>query len=397
MRYAGIDIGSEKHVVAVAGDDGAVLVKPVSFEEDAGGYAKLVDALGGPADLVIGMEATGHYWRNLFAALNAKGYSVALLNPLRTSRFAAEDLVRTKTDAIDATGIARFMQQKKPAITRLPDAATEELRELVLLRDRTVQELGDKVRQLHRAVDLGFPEFTRHVRGLDTALALTILTALPTAAAYEAITPKWLAKQVYDGRRKVGGELAKTLFAAARTSVGHHHGAIYQREVRFTCEDIRLLKARLAELEGSINQVLDKHEVGKLLGTITGLGQQSIARIIAVTEDPALFKSGAALASYIGAIPGLRHSGKRTPMRAGLAPTGHARLRRSLWMPVLGAVRRNPLLRAFYARLRAEGKLPKVALVACMRKLMHVIYSVAKNRRPFVPILSATLSPRKPC
>ncbi len=84
-------------------------------------------------------------------------------------------------------------------------------------------------------------------------------------------------------------------------------------------------------------------------------------------------------------------------MRAGLAPTGHARLRKSLWMPVLGAVRRNPVLKAFYQRLRAEGKLPKVALVAAMRKLLHIVYSVAKNRRPFVPQFPATLPSRIPC
>jgi len=50
-------------------------------------------------------------------------------------------------------------------------------------------------------------------------------------------------------------------------------------------------------------------------------------------------------------------------------------------------VRRNPWLRHFYERLRQRGKLPKVALIAAMRKLLHAIYSVATNRRPFVPIL----------
>ena len=45
---------------------------------------------------------------------------VALLNPLRTHRFAAEELQRTKTDAIDALGIARFAAQKRPAASRLP-------------------------------------------------------------------------------------------------------------------------------------------------------------------------------------------------------------------------------------------------------------------------------------
>jgi hypothetical protein len=53
------------------------------------------------------------------------------------------------------------------------------------------------------------------------------------------------------------------------------------------------------------------------------------------------------------------------------------------------AVRKNPWLRAFYQRLRADGKLPKVALVAAMHKLLLAIYSVAAHRKPFVPILNA--------
>jgi len=52
-------------------------------------------------------------------------------------------------------------------------------------------------------------------------------------------------------------------------------------------------------------------------------------------------------------------------------------------MPTLSAVRNNPWLRAHYQRLLARGKLPKVALMACMHKLLLAIYSVAKHRRPF--------------
>ena len=63
---------------------------------------------------MLALKATGHYWRNLFVALLAKGYAVAVLNPLRTRRFSEEELQRTKTDAIDALGIARFAAQKRP-------------------------------------------------------------------------------------------------------------------------------------------------------------------------------------------------------------------------------------------------------------------------------------------
>src|SRR3989304_10128692 len=58
------------------------------------------------------------------------------------------------------------------------------------------------------------------------------------------------------------------------------------------------------------------------------------------------------------------------------------------WMPTLVAVRTNPWLRAYYARLRARGKLPKVALIAALHKLLFAVYSVAKHRRPFVPHLT---------
>ena len=100
--------------------------------------------------------------------------------------------------------------------------------------------------------------------------------------------------------------------------------------------------------------------------------------------DPATFHSAAALAAFVGVVPALRHSGKRTPARAGLTALGHAPLRAKLWMPTLTAVQRNPWLRAYYERLRARGKLPKVALVAAMRKLLIAVYHVAKHRRPFI-------------
>lgn len=99
--------------------------------------------------------------------------------------------------------------------------------------------------------------------------------------------------------------------------------------------------------------------------------------------DPARFHSAGALAAYVGVVPALRQSGKRAITRTSIVPHGNARLRCALWMPVLGAVHRNPWLKAFYDRLRANGKAPKVALVAAMRKLLHAVYSVAKNRRPF--------------
>jgi transposase len=388
MRFAGIDIASETHVVAIVNAEGAVELKATAFTEDAAGYEKVLALLGTANDVLIAMEATGHYWKNLFAVLAAAGHTVALLNPLRTHRFAGVDLERTKTDAIDAIGIARFAAEKRPPATRLPDALTEELRELVHLRERLLQDFGDRVRQLHRLVDLGFPEFTRYVRTLDSELAVAILRDCPTAAAFRGVSVRRLAALRYDGRHHVGVDLARTLIDAARRSVGQHHSATYRLQIRYACDDLDLLRRRLRDLDRDIEGKLREHEVGRLLTTINGIGTNTAARVIAEVGDPAHFRSASALAAYVGTIPGLKQSGKRQYARGPITPIGNARLRAALWMPTLTAVRNNPWLRAYYQRLRARGKMPKVALIACMHKLLLAIYSVAKHRRAFVPQLS---------
>jgi transposase len=204
MRFVGIDVAAERHVAAVVDETDRVLIKATPFTEDAEGYAKLFEVLGAPTDTLVAMEATGHYWKNLVAA----GFAVALLNPLRTRRFAGEELQRTQTDAIDAVGIARFAAQKRPPASWLPDRATEELRELVRFRDRLRQDFGDRVRQLHRLVDLGFPEFTRHVRDLGSELATALLRDYPTAASFHGVAVRRVAALRYDRRHRVGEDLA---------------------------------------------------------------------------------------------------------------------------------------------------------------------------------------------
>ena len=141
----------------------------------------------------------------------------------------------------------------------------------------------------------------------------------------------------------------------------------------------------MKQLEQDIERKLQDHEVGKLLTTIDGIGPRTVACLIAELGDPSRFRDAAALASDVGVVPRLRQSGKRAFSGARGLPLGNARLRHRLWMRTLVAVRRNPWLRAHYNRLLPAGKRPKVALGASMRKLLTAVYSVARNRQPFVP------------
>jgi transposase len=378
-------------MVALVDAEEEVLSRPTRVAEDQAGYVRLEQLLGAVDDVLVVMEATGHYWQNVYAFLAGKGYRVALVNPLRTHRFGQEDLERTKTDALDALAIARFGRQKRPQPLALPDETMQELRELVHLRDQIVADMQARVNQLHRLVDLGFPEFTRLVKTLDSPQATSLLAQFPTARAFASAKPADVAKVRYGAKSKVTAELAADLVAAAKTSIGAHHGEPYKRQVAYACEDLNVLRKRLHIVASDIDGFIDKHEIGKLLVTIPGIGPQTAARILAEAGDLTRFDSAAQLTSYAGLVPALKHSGKHTPKHAALCKIGNARLRCALYMPTLVAVRVNPWLCAFYERLVAAGKPKKLALTAASRKLLHAVFSVAKHRKAFVPKLpSAT-------
>ncbi len=86
---------------------------------------------------------------------------------------------------------------------------------------------------------------------------------------------------------------------------------------------------------------------------------------------------------FIGVTPRQRMSGSSVKGRTMMSRSGHAQLRRALYMPGLVARRYNPVLKAFGDRLSAAGLAPKAVVGAAMRKLAHLIYGVINSGKPF--------------
>lgn len=392
MRWAGIDIGKLKHVVALVDDDGRVIRKPLSFPESEAGFARLAECLGLQDGVRVGLEATGHYWHNVYLWLVDQGYQVVVFNPVQTCRFAQLELRRAKTDAIDALGIARCVRALRAPAAPEQDPALRALRELTRFRARMVQDLGDRTRQLHRQVDLVFPELLTIVRQLGSARVTALLRHWPTAARLARAQLEAVAQLHYDGRHRIGDALAARLVEAAKTSVAQHAGDPYEHIVVSLCEDLEGLTRRVADLDRRLTAVVTTHELGELLTSIPGIGAISAGRLLGEIGDPARYASADALAADLGVVPGVRHSGRSTPTSQPCDPRGKARLRHALWMPTLTAVQKSPWLNAFYQRLVSQGKPKKVALIAAMRKLIHAIYAVARDRRAFVDRTNVPLS-----
>lgn len=382
MRFAGIDVGKKKHAIAVLDEQCQVLVKPRTFSENAGGYETALRLLGASADVHVVMEATGHYWHNLFARLTGEGYTVTVVNPLVTSRFARMELRRAKTDEVDALGLARFGLMMRPESTPVPDQALEDIKGLVRWRSRVVQDLSDKMRELQAFLDRSFPEVTEVFQCLQSRRSTYILRKYPSAERFAKISPSSLVRLKCQGRRVLNLKTASRLIELARSSVGHHSLTV-ETAVPALCDDIAALKARISDLDKQLGGLVADCELGALFLSIPGVGPVSTAQILGEVGDPSRFPTPGKLAAYVGVVPGISTSGKRQPERAGICRVGNARLRSALWMPTLVAVEKNPWLKPFYQGLVARGKKPKIALIASMRKLLTLIWRLATDRRPF--------------
>lgn len=144
---------------------------------------------------------------------------------------------------------------------------------------------------------------------------------------------------------------------------------------------IRWLEAELGRADNDLDQSIRQSSIWQenedLLRTVPGIGPVISRTLLA--ELPELGQlNRKQIAALVGIAPLNCDSGTLRGRRAIWG--GRASVRAVLYMAALVASRRNALIRAFYKRLRDGGKAPKVALVACMRKLLTILNAMIKHR-----------------
>ena len=152
---------------------------------------------------------------------------------------------------------------------------------------------------------------------------------------------------------------------------------------------VRFLRAELADVDRDLGDGVRAsplwREKEDLLRSVPGIGPVVSATLLA--ELPELGLLGPKqIAALVGVAPLNRDSGTRRGTR--IVWGGRASVRAALYMAALVAVRHNPVIRAVHARLRALGKPPKVALVACMRKLLLTLNALIRTQTPWRAPLS---------
>ena len=167
-----------------------------------------------------------------------------------------------------------------------------------------------------------------------------------------------------------------------RTMEGNHLGVAHPGARKSIKAIIKSLETQLRHIEAELAAHLKRHhaDVSKLLGDVKGIGAATVATLLG--ELPEL---GALNRRQVGALVGVapyNHDSGRLKGKRCISG-GRATLRTALYMATLAATRFNPVIRAFYQRLLAAGKAKKVALVACMRKLLTILNAIVKTGLPW--------------
>ncbi len=157
------------------------------------------------------------------------------------------------------------------------------------------------------------------------------------------------------------------------------------------------LTKQILEVEAELDEALSLDPLwaasATRLQTITGIGPLTAAWLLVTTLNFTLCSTVEELTAYAGLAPHPFQSGTSLHGRASIGHTGNAALRTAVYLATLSAAQYNPVIKAFYDRLRAAGKPMKVARCAAARKLLHIAFAVVTNKEDFDPLYAA--KPRK--
>ena len=386
--YVGIDVAKRKHQALVMNASGDTLIKAFPVSNDRQGIDSLLTRLeqvGEPME--IGLEATGHYWLPLFEQLTKAGHTVHVLNPLQVHAYQRSGIRRRKTDAIDAECIADFVRIGGARDTVDPQTMPiyMELRQLSRFRFSLVDQVGDAKRRVLTVLDRVFPEYERVFSSVFIKTSRELLKEAATAQDFADFDLRELTTLLNKASRgRFGEEEAQAIKQAARQSIGISFLTDAAR-IQLGCllAQLDFLEQQVSEIDQALADLMAQLP-DQYLTTITGIGPVTGAAILGEIGDVRRFPSLKKLVAYAGIDPTVHESGQFQARKTRMSKRGSPHLRHALWMAAGVARMRDPELKAYYHKKRAEGKAYGTAMGAVCNKLLARIYAVLRDQRPYI-------------
>lgn len=390
MFYCGIDIAKHKHEASVIDSDGKALIDSISFSNTKDGCEKITDIfekLGASvSDVVIGMEATGHYWLSVYTFFVELGFSVKVINPIQSEAFRKMYIRQTKNDSVDSFIIAQIMRFGEYSSSGLAEENIIALRQLSRYRLALVDACGDCKRRVIALLDQVFPEYDSLFSDTFGKTSEEILLSCPTPEELLEVSTRKLTNILNKASHgRFGKEKAEQLKTAAKETFGIAFAKdAFSFQIKQLMEQIVFLENQLSELEEQISGLL--HETNQYITTISGIGDTIGAIIVSEIGDINRFERPNQLVAYAGLDVTVKQSGEFSGTKNRISKRGSPYLRRAIWLASQRAAFCDPILSEYYQSLRARGKHHLTAVGGVARKMCNIIFVILKENRPYQPL-----------
>jgi transposase len=340
----------------------------------------------GLEEVVIGFESTGPYAEPLFHYLRKKPAMLVQINPMHSKR--VKELTGNspnKTDTKDPRVIADVISLGHALTLVVPEGAAAHLRRLTQARERAIKSRTAMVNQLQHLLFVIFPEFLRIFKNISTKSAMYLIKNHPspesiTSAGLESLTEilrKVSRYQLTHGR-------IKELFEAAKRSIGIDEGKeSILMEIEHLASNIAHERCFIDELEKQMAKHLDQIPYSHSILSIKGVGLITVAGLIGEVGDFKKFHTISEMMKLAGLdlfeVSSGKHRGK-----CRISKRGRSLMRKLLYFAAINVVKSHGIMHEQYQEMLNRGMVKMKALVAISRKLLGLIFALARDNTVYV-------------
>ncbi|KAA0542159.1 IS110 family transposase [Bacillus sp. BGMRC 2118] len=390
----GVDIAQQFHVARAINYRGIIVGEPLTFENSEIGFKRLFNWIRSLKEMknlnaaIVGMEPTGHYWKNISKWLAEQAIEVVTVNPHLVKRNKENrDNTQSKSDKKDALVIADMVKNGYYSFISPSSESFEKLRVLISNRDVIVKRVVSSTNQIHRWVDIVFPELRQVFKDITCKGAIATLRLFPTPSEIALLEPLdvmrgWKSLM----QRQPGPKKAQLIIQLAKSSIGTTQALdAYKFHLEQLLEEYDLTIKQLERVEQQIKEALYNIPFAKKLLMIKGISEISLAGILGEAGDLSGFSHGNSLLRHAGLHLAEASSGKWKGQIV-ISKRGRSRLRRFLFLVTISLVSNNPEFKAFHAQNVKVKKMKKMkSIMKLVGKLARIFVGIAKRNEAYCP------------
>jgi len=385
----GIDIAKFTHVARATDYRGIEQGSYLAFSNDLAGFERFhqwmrsLMTLCHKSKAILGVEPTGHYWFNLAFWVQEQQLELVLVNPFQVKRNKENrDNSPTKNDIKDALVIADMVKNGYYTEANLQSEPYRALRQLVTTREFINKHMSAVINQLHRWTDIYFPEFRSIFKDITKKTALATLAHFPHPSQLCHLTENeviagWKKDMKRAGSRQVARELIQAAKHTAATPGTVEESTL---SLALLLQQYQLFRTQLDQLEQELSRRVAAIPATKVLRTIKGISDVTLAIIYSEAGDLSTFAHGNQLLRLAG-LHLSEHSSGTYRGETKITKRGRPGLRKILYLTVFNMVALHPEFRALHQHNKEVKKMDGMkSIMKLCGKLARMLVAMAKSQ-----------------